>query len=384
MLSNHWRCVLTGLGCVAIAFVWQFLTVHFNYDGRWNALFSTGQNFPQPPALSSERLFVFPGPGYDGEMYHYIAHDPFLRRGFSKYMDAPALRYRRILIPFGAYVLALGRDEWVDGAYIGIILLAIFCGGYWLSLYFSRAGFGAALGLAFLLIPATLTSIDRMTVDVGLAALCIAFVLLVAHQSRGRLYAVLAAAMLVRETGLLLIVGYVLWLLWTRHFRSALFFSTAAIPALAWYAFIEFNLKPRQVSAFSLIPFRGLAEQFANPYHYAFPSWIAAFATVLDYAALAGVVLAIAFAIRMAWERLAGPIEFSVYCFAVLAVFLYAPGAWREVYAFGRTLSPLLVLLALYGVSKRQWIGLLPLLLIVPRTAIQLAPQAIGIFRKIF
>lgn len=383
MHSNHWRCVLTGLGCAAIAFCWQFLTVHFNYDNRWNALFSTGHDFPQPQVLAGERLYVFPGYGYDGEMYHYIAHDPFLKRGLFKYLDAPALRYRRILIPLSAYVLALGRDEWVDTAYIAVILFAIFCGGYWLSLYLVNAGFNAAGGVAFLLIPATLTSIDRMTVDVGLAALCIAFALPVARESGWRLYGVLTAAMLVRETGFLFIVGYVLWLLWNRRIRSALIFSTSAIPALAWYGFVEIKIKPGQVSAFSVIPFRGLAERLASPYHYSFEAWTAAFATLLDYAALAGVVLAVALALQMAWRRMAGPVEFCVYCFAVLAALLYSPGAWNEVYAFGRTLSPLLILLALYGVSKRRWMYLLPLLLVVPRTAVQLAPQAIGIFRKL-
>jgi len=62
-------------------------------------------------------------------------------------------------------------------------------------------------------------------------------------------------------------------------------------------------------------------------------------------------------------------------------MFLYSPGAWTEVYAFGRTLSPLLLFLVLAGLWKRSWIYALPLCLVIPRTAIQLAPQVSGVLR---
>jgi hypothetical protein len=348
-------------------------------------LFSTGEKNTQPPELANEHLYLFAGSdGYDGQMYHYIAHDPFFVRGMDMYLDAPRERYQRILVPLAAHALALGRDEWVDPAYIGVVLFTIFCGGYWLSLYAASVGFQSALGFSFLLIPAVLVSIDRMTVDSALAALCVAFALLIARDSRWRLYAVLLTAPLVRDTGFLLIAGYVLSLLWRRQLRSALIFSTATIPALAWYGFVLLQTNPEIVTALSRIPFQGIVQRLFTPYQYPFGPAIAAVSTVFDYAALAGIILAVALAVRMGWQRLAGPMEFSVYCFVVFAAFIFSPGAWEEVYAFGRTLSPLLILMALYGISKRNWTLTLPLLLVVPRTAIQLAPQAIGILRKVF
>ncbi|HYL35303.1 MAG TPA: hypothetical protein VEV17_05280 [Bryobacteraceae bacterium] len=367
-----------------LAFGWQFLTVHSNYQGRWNALFCTGEKNSQPPELASENLYLFTGSqGYDGQMYHYIAHDPFFVRGLDMYLDAPRVRYRRILIPLAAHVLALGRDGRIDAAYIGVILFTIFCGGYWLSLYAAAVGFHPALGFSFLLIPAVLISIDRLTVDVALAALCIALALLVSRESRYRLYGVLLAAPLVRETGFLLVAGYVLSLLWKRRLRSALFFATAALPALAWYAFVQLQTSSEDIAAFSRIPFQGIALRMATPYQYPFGPAIAAISTILDYAALAAIALAVALAIRMGFQRLAGPVEFGIYCFVIFAAFLFSPGAWAEVYAFGRTLSPLLILLGIYGLSKRYWIFTLPLLLVVPRTVIQLGPQVIGVFRKV-
>lgn len=56
----------------------------------------------------------------------------------------------------------------------------------------------------------------------------------------------------------------------------------------------------------------------------------------------------------MTLQRLTGPIEFSIYLFALTATFVSAREAWLEAYAFTRGFSPLLVLLALTGGSKRR------------------------------
>src|SRR5574340_617734 len=79
---------------------WQAATVHSNYRGNWTALFCTGSRFPLPPELAEEHVYVFPdSTGFDGQFYHLIAHDPALRRGFDRYIDAPEYRSRRTLVP---------------------------------------------------------------------------------------------------------------------------------------------------------------------------------------------------------------------------------------------------------------------------------------------
>lgn len=382
--NSRAHCASVGLACAALAFVWQWLTVHANYGGNWTAFYYTGAELQHPPELAKENVYVFKNTqGYDGQMYRYIAHDPFFHRGFSGYIDAPRMRYRRILVPLSAYLLALGQDPWIDKAYAGIVLLSIFLGGYWLSVFCAQLDYHARLGLAFLLIPATLISIDRFTVDAALAALCIAFVLYASRESLGPLYATLITAALVRETGLLLIAAYAAWLLWNRKFSRAIIFLTAAFPALVWYLFVEINTAPETFSFASRIPFLGFAERIRNPYHYQFSGLINAISTLLDYVALLGIAAAVALALWMIWRREFGPVAMAVYAFALLALFLNSPGAWTEIYAFGRTLSPLLILLGLYGISKRSWICIAPLALVVPRTIIQLAPQAGGVLRHL-
>ncbi|HYL75887.1 MAG TPA: hypothetical protein VEU96_16875 [Bryobacteraceae bacterium] len=362
------------MGCAALAFCWQFLTVHANYQGRWNALFCTAAGYPQPPQFVGENLYLFQNsPGYDGTVYHYIAHDPFLTGAMLPYVDAPRYRYRRILVPLAAYALAMGRTDWVDTAYFAVILLFVFLGGYWL------AGLRPLWGIGFLLVPATLISLDRMTVDIALAALCAGFAVFVARGSAWQIYAVLVAAPLVRETGLLLIAAYVLHLLWKQKLRDAVLFATAVIPTLLWYLFVMVQTHPEGGGVFSLIPFEGFVTRLFTPTAYALSGKTAMLVTILDYGALVGMALAVALAIRMAWHRLTGPIEIATYLFALLTIFLVHPEPWRDPFGYSRALSPLLLFVALSGLPRGEWVSAAPLLLVALRVVAQFWPQVMGI-----
>ena len=123
----------------------------------------------------------------------------------------------------------------MDAAYIGVVLFWILLGVYWLGRYAVLEGHHPAWGLAFLLLPATLTSIDRMTADVALAALCVAFVLYSKERSSAGLYLVLLLAPLVRETGALLLAEQCAHDAAAIRWRRAAVFATAILPAAAWY-----------------------------------------------------------------------------------------------------------------------------------------------------
>src|ERR1700730_8119485 len=114
------RCVWTGVLSAALALIWQTLVVHSEYHGNWTGLFCTGALLKQPPSLAAENIYLFANSsGYDGQFYHYIAHDPFIQDGMARYIDG-GYRYRRILVPVAAYALALGRAEFVDRAYVAV------------------------------------------------------------------------------------------------------------------------------------------------------------------------------------------------------------------------------------------------------------------------
>jgi len=309
-------------------------------------------------------------------------------------VQAPRFRGRRILIPLAAYLLAFGHDDRVDAAYFGVVLLVVFCGAWWLSLYAVAHGFPAGWGLLFAAVPATVTSIDRMTIDGGLAALCIGFALYAEQDAKWRTYAVLLAAALTRETGLVLVAGYVLYWLWKRGLSRALLFATTSIPALIWYAFNWVHtssgstelvaLVPTRDTWFSAIPLKALAVRMVHPYHYQVAPAIEAALIAFDYVALLFSVLAIAVGLRMAWKREWGALEVCVYLYTLMAIFLSFQDAWTEVYGFGRILSPLLVLVGLYGLAHRKWIAVAPVLVVGARALLQLAPQALKILEGAF
>jgi hypothetical protein len=371
--------------CAALVLSWQGLTVRFNYGGHWSALYCTGANFRIPPALAGENIYrLKQSYGWDGQFYHYIAHDPFLADRMWKYIDNPRLRYRRILVPGLAYVLAWGNAGHIDTAYRAVILLFFGLGAYWLSRLAGLHGVGRAWGLAFVCVPAAIASMDRMAVDVALAAFVMAFALYSREgQEDWKLYAVLLLGALVRDTGLLLVAAYCIWLLLRKRLRRAAIFGSAALPALAWYKYIDARLPPFVAPRPIGLPFSGLVDRLLHPLPYLFSPLVDSVVKGFDYLAVAGILLAFAIAFPLARKTGFNPRGWAMVLFVLLGVLLRRD-QWLEVSDIGRVLSPLLILLALEPpVLKREarfdWLPLAPLCMVAPRCALQLAPQVLGV-----
>jgi hypothetical protein len=376
------RCAFFAVICALCLFLWQALTVRYNYSGNWTGLFCTGALYGTPPGLS-ERLYVFPNRGYDGQFYHYMAHDPLFRRGFARCFDAPRLRYRRILVPGLAFLLAGGQDGAVDIAYYGVVLGFILLGAYWLGRFGALLGYGPWFGLCFALVPAVLVSVDRLTVDVALAACSVGFALYTRQWRPWKLYAVLAAAALARETGLLLVVACVLWLALERRFREAILFSTAALPAAGWYVFVGLHTAPAGTGFLTPLLFSGILDRILHPQLPAASASIRLLAAVLDLLALAGILVALLWAFRRAVQRARTPVTMAIWLFAILAITLSGGDPWSEVYAFGRTLTPLLLLSALDGLTVGRVWPAAAMLAMDPRIALMMGGQILNVLRGV-
>src|SRR4051794_36684730 len=117
--ADRARLAAVAIGCLAAALVlsWQTLRVRYTYGGNWSALFCTGAQYPVPPELEHEHLYRFEDVlGFDGQIYHYIAHDLLPPWRLAAWVDDPGLRYRRILVPATAFLLAAGGSDRVDTA----------------------------------------------------------------------------------------------------------------------------------------------------------------------------------------------------------------------------------------------------------------------------
>ena len=362
------------VACVAVllALAAQTTTVHFNYHGDWSGLFCVGDRAKIPAELP--RPFVFADSwGYDGQAYRIIAHDPLFRRDFAKYIDAPRMRYNRILVPGLAALLSLGSDKVVEPMYVAVMLAFTGLGAYCLALFSVRLGRSDWFGLLFLLVPATLVGLDRMTVDLALAALCVAY--LVARPGSAGWLAVLIGAALCRETGFLLIGAAAL----VRPYRwSALF---CALPALIWQAFTAAHTAPIPGGMFGPIPLYGLTYRILHPMGYPLEGLRMAVVQTFDYVALLGAAMALP-ALWALRKRLRDSPE--LLSFALPFLFVSYADVWSGPYAFGRTMTPLWLFLACRGAQQQSWICLAPVALIDSRIGLQLAAQVVQTVRTIF
>jgi len=385
--ANHkTSCAAVAALCGLAALAWQSLTVKYNYQGDWSGLFATGMQVAMPPELAFEEVHRFRNdPGYDGQFYHVIAHDAFFGNGFVKYVDNPRLRWRRILIPGLAYVLALGQAEYIDFNLIGVNLAFVILGAYWLSRYCGHYGFHPGWGLLFGLTPAVMVSLDRLTVDTALAAFCVGFGLYGAAAPSVRIYPVLAAAPLARETGVVLIAAWCVHRLLKRDWKRAAAGVMMALPALGWLAFVHSRIAADHTVFASPWPLWGLLARTLQPAQYSIHTdWLLK-AAVLDYLAVLGIWAALLLALRLVRGGKPGLLEITIWLFAgIFVVFLQQPQAWAEAYSFGRTMSPLLICLALLAVATRFWWNLLPLAMVGPRILFQLGPQWKGILRGLW
>jgi hypothetical protein len=374
------RPALLALAAVLGMWLWQFATVHFNYGGNWTALFCTAPAWPRPEFLASENLYTFPGSfGYDGQMYHFMAHDPWIRRGAVAAMDDPALRYRRILVPALAWAIALGRDSAIHAAYLAVILGFVFLGVYWLARAMVIQGRHPAWGLMFVLMPAVLVSMDRMTVDVALAALTAGFVLYSSDDvPRWKLLLILTCAALTRETGFLLTAGYGVFLLSRRRFADLFWAAASIVPAILWFAYVSARTAPEPRGQMFTVPLGGWIEGVMSPVTYALPRWQAFAAVELDYVALAGVVLMLGQAVRLAWARRWNVRVSAIYIFAI-SISMLATAAWKDAFGYGRVVTPLMILLA--AEDARPRFAFAPLALIDARIGLNFLKQIIGVAR---
>jgi hypothetical protein len=369
------RALTAAIAASMIAAAWLAVNVAGAYGGDWSGLFYTGAEVTLPGELEAHTRRVDDPAGYDGQFYHLLAHDPLMRRGFTDHIDNLSLRWRRIGVPALAWLLAGGNDGAVDYVFVAIQMLFVFLGTFWLARHAEDQGRNAAWGLAFLLVPAVSVSLDRMTIDLPLAALTVAFALYAAEAKSKALYAILALAPLVRETGIILAAGWFAHSALRRDRRAMLLCAAASAPAIAWWAYVRSRTWADGTNWYGAYPLSGIIERtIVGSGIPPLSSWLET-AAVLEEVANAGMWLAFALAGYLAWKRSTGHLELTAILFALFASMLGRLDIWTSAYAAGRTMSPLLLLLGLLALRGGNWIFAAPLALMLPRIALQYQAQ---------
>jgi hypothetical protein len=91
------------------------------------------------------------------------------------------------------------------------------------------------------------------------------------------------------------------------------------------------------------------------------------------------VILVLFVAVRRAW----GLPETIAACFVLFAASLGRGDIWTSAYATGRTLSPLLIVLGAISLRARQPLFAAPLILVLPRIALQYEAEAARALRNL-
>lgn len=380
---------------IALVLAWQSLTVQANYDGNWTGLFRTGSAKAVPDSLLDDTFRNAHPRGYDGQFYRFLAHDPFLQNGTEAYLDSPALRARRMLAPLLAWMLAGGRPAGIDNAYILLIAASIFAGVYGMGHIMACHGRSAAWGLSFLAVPAALVGVDTMTVDVLLAALIVCFAWQIQTGRRRWLWLSVAAAPLVRESGLVLAAACTVAALGRRDWRDAGLWMMAAIPFLLWSAYLQTLFPDTALTARTTFPVwyyprlpPGIVSAFLFQDAYSnLSAPIGSLVRVLDRACLLAVLTAAVLGLLQLRADRWRETTLAMCAFAAFVPLLGRPGIWLPVYGYSRLMSPLFLLLLIAYAPKstgRALAGVLLVCLVVDlRVAAEMWTQCLGVVRWI-
>jgi hypothetical protein len=262
-----------------------------------------------------------------------------------------------------------------------VTLAFIFAGTYWLAAWLDRHLRNPAWAVGFLLIPAVLMGLERMTApDVALTALTAGFCLYAEREDGGswKLYLILVLAPLARETGLLFAMAYVGWLVLNRRIPRAAVFATAVLPWVGWYVYVSLRTPPDFYSH-AFTPFRSVLELARQPLEFARASGLAMTTRALDWMAIIGAWLAIVWALPLLRQIRKRPVPVACLGFAFLSAYLLSIENWQRAYDFGRVFSPLYLMLTLEGLASGSLKGMLPGAMIIPRMGILIASELLTI-----
>lgn len=200
--------------------------------------------------------------GYDGQFVYYIANNPATA---PQFIDVPAYRFQRILLPISGRILGLGQSALIPFSLLAINLLALAGGTYILEQLLDThkvsrwyaIGYGLSIGI--------FGSARLMTTETLAYALVLLAIWLY-HRNKWQWSAVaFAISAFSKEVTLIFVAGYVLYMFTQKQFRQGIIFALiAGIPFAIWQVILysmfgEFGVGSggNLATGFEVIPFMG-------------------------------------------------------------------------------------------------------------------------------
>ena len=329
---------------VVVSLVYLGLIVAMN-GGDPLALAILGTRFSEGDPAGTE--------GYDGQFAYYIAVDPL--NGWQQ-CDVPAYRYQRILYPLLARSLALGDENAIPYVLPLVNVIALGVGTWLAERILCRYGMSRWYAITYGLYAGQLMS-ARLDLNEPLAhALVMAAILCLERERWGWGVALFALAALAKETALVFVGGYLLYLLVHRKWRNVASmalgvgvpFATWQLVLWAWFGRPGLGSGGAGATAWEYIPYRGLWSLGAIDLR------------VLGLLSIVMVPLAVLPSLVGLWATAKDLCQgrwhpFTTMLLANCVVMLFLPqSTYREPYAMLRLTSGLMISMILYGAWKRS------------------------------
>jgi hypothetical protein len=174
----------------------------------FTTLIEFGEQFEDirmPAVRDAPHVVQFGSSGYDGQFYAQLAVDPLLRDpALYTALDNPAYRARRVFFSWTAWVLGLGRPEWVLKAYAAQNIVAWLLLAWLLLRWLPPSGGRHFAAWAACLFGVGLIGSVRYALVEGPGLLVLALAVVAVERQRPRVASLLMAAVgLGRDTNLL-------------------------------------------------------------------------------------------------------------------------------------------------------------------------------------
>jgi hypothetical protein len=241
--------IVTILCLIYVAF-----TVRQN-DGDPLALVTIGTRFSEGNPTGTE--------GYDGQFVYYIARDPSTA---AQYIDVPAYRFQRILLPILARQLAFGQTSLIPWTLLLVNLVALATGTVLLEKLLIELKASRWYALSYGLTLGTFVSV-RLSLAEPLAYVLALGGITLANRERWIGSALLLAlAALAKETTLVFVAAYGLYWLYRHQWRIAVLFTAmATLPFIIWQLILIGRLGAFGIgsggalaTSFEVVPFAGI------------------------------------------------------------------------------------------------------------------------------
>jgi hypothetical protein len=291
--------------------------------------------------------------GYDGQFAYFIARDPL---GGWRHCDVPSYRYQRILYPLLAWALALGRPAAVGWTLIAVNLAALVAGTWWTERLLAARHISPWVALLYGLYGGLAAGLRLDLAEPLSLGLVQGALWAWERERRGGSAALLALAVLAKETALVAAAGLVLHLMLERRWRTAAWVAaTVGAPFIVWQGVLWGWLgQPgagsggAMATPFEVLPFAGLW-RVATVSRSAF--WL--LLAIEGPLFVLPTVWALAASLRDLLNRRWHPWVAILLAQAVALPFLPF-SSWREPLAMARLASGLVAATLLYGSLRRS------------------------------